>query len=129
MRKPNLPEPTEAELAIRDVLWDQGPTTVRAVHGERIDKRKTGFTTILKLLQLMHEKGLVRRDERSRSHVYQPRMGREQTQRPLVGDLRQRAFGGSARELVGQALVVGQVSKAELAEIGRLLKGRSNEKG
>jgi len=129
MRKPNLPKPTEAELAILNVLWDQGPTTVRAVHEELKDERKTGYTTILKLLQIMHEKGLVRRDERSRSHLYQPRMGREQTQRLLVGDLRQRAFGGSTCELVAQALAAGRVSKAELAEIGRLLKGRSNGKG
>lgn len=123
MRKRSLPKPTEAELAILNVLWDKGPTTVREVHEELKSERKTGYTTILKLLQIMYEKGLVRRDESSRSHIYHPRMGREQTQRLLVGDLLERAFGGSALSLVMQALSAKQASQEELAEISKLLKG------
>jgi predicted transcriptional regulator len=129
MRKPSLSKPTEAELAILNVLWDKGPTTVRAVHEALRRERKTGYTTTLKLLQIMYEKDLVRRDERARSHVYHPRVGREQTQRLLVGDLLERAFGGSVGSLVAQALSARRVSKAELAQIGRLLKGTKSGKG
>lgn len=128
MRKRSLPKPTEAELAILNVLWDKGPTTVREVHEELKSERKTGYTTILKLLQIMHEKDLVRRDESSRSHIYHPRMGREQTQRLLVGDLLDRAFGGSVCSLVAQALSAKRASRGELAEIGKLLKGMKTGK-
>ena len=122
MRKSSLPKPTEAELAILNVLWDKGPTTVRVVHEELKEERQTGYTTILKLMQIMHEKGLVLRDESARTHIYQPRKDREQTQRQLVGDLLERAFGGSALSLVMQALSTKRASQEELAEIGKLLR-------
>ena len=121
MAKPAKRRPTDAELAILRVLWDRGPSTVREVH-ERLSKsRSTGYTTTLKLLQIMTHKGLVRRDESRRSHVYHPSRTEEQTQRQLVGDLLDRAFGGSARKLVMQALSAKKVSAKELDQIRRIL--------
>lgn len=95
--------PTEAELAILNVLWDLGPSTVRQVH-EAMDDRDTGYTTILKLLQIMHRKGLVERDDSQRAHVYRPAQSKHETQQLLTRDLVQRAFDGSASQLVLQAL-------------------------
>lgn len=125
--KRELPKPTEAELAILNVLWDKGPSTVREVHDQLKAKRRTGYTTILKLLQIMHQKGLVLRDESTRSHVYHPRTGRQQTQRQLVGDLLERAFAGSASSLVMQALAGRRASVEELAEIRRLLAAMESD--
>ena len=112
-------KPTDAELAILRVLWSEGPSTVRQV----VDRlgRETGYTTTLKLLQIMTEKGLVVRDERSRTHVYEAASSEAQTQRTLVADLLKRAFGGSAAKLVMQALASQKTSPAELAEIKRFL--------
>src|SRR5918997_2908635 len=104
MKKNPVPRPTDAELAILRVLWDRGPSTVRQVHEVLLRERPTAYTTALKLLQIMTEKGLVRRDETDRTHVYHPRLTEEQTQRQLVRDLLDRAFGGSASKLVMQAL-------------------------
>ncbi|MBI2505963.1 MAG: BlaI/MecI/CopY family transcriptional regulator [Candidatus Latescibacteria bacterium] len=115
MRKRNLPKPTEAELAILNVLWQQGSATVRQVHEALKDERQTVYTTILKLMQIMHEKGLVIRDERTRTHVYQARLSAQQTQRQLVGDLLERAFGGSALRMVMQTLSAKKASPEELA--------------
>lgn len=118
------PRPTEAELAILQVLWSEGPSTVRAV-AESLNRERpsaAGYTTVLKLLQIMHEKGLVERDESERSHVYRPARPAEDTQRDLLRDLMDRAFGGSARELVLQALAAKPSSPEELAEIRRMLK-------
>jgi predicted transcriptional regulator len=112
--------PTEAELEILRVLWERGPSTVRDVH-EHLDRRPTGYTTVLKLLQIMTEKGLVRRDERERAHVYHARLPQVETQRQLVGDLLDRAFGGSAARLVMQALASKQTSREELARIRHFL--------
>ena len=121
MTEPNVPRPTDAELSILRVLWQRGPSTVREVRN-RLDRVKpTGYTTALKLLQIMTEKGLVQRDESQRSHVYQARLTEERTQRQLVGDLLDRAFGGSARNLVMQALSAKRASPEELAEIRELL--------
>lgn len=117
-----MPRPTEAELAILQVLWNDGPSTVRAVADALNRERPTGYTTVLKLLQIMHEKGLVERDESQRSHVYRPARPAEQTQRAMLRDLMDRAFGGSARELVLQALAAKPSSPEELAEIRRMLK-------
>jgi predicted transcriptional regulator len=112
-----LGRPTGAELQILGVLWDRGPSTVREVH-ERLSKsRDLGYTTVLKLLQIMAEKGLVRRDESQRAHVYAARIPAEQTQRQLVGDLLDRAFGGSAALLVQQALSSKRPSAQELSRI------------
>lgn len=123
-----LPRPTDAELAILRVLWARGPSTVRQVHDVLSRVRPTAYTTALKLLQIMTEKGLVRRDESDRSHVYHARMTEDQTQRQLVRDLLDRAFGGSASKLVMQALAARRASPEELSEIRRLLDGRSREK-
>lgn len=121
MKKSKFPRPTDAELAILRVLWRLGPATVRAVHDELSRAQETGYTTVLKTLQIMTEKGLVKRDERERSHVYEPTCPEQQVQKQLVGHLLERAFGGSAQKLVLQALSAKKSSPAELAEIRRLL--------
>src|SRR5688572_13998492 len=116
-----LPRPTDAELAILRVLWERGPSTVRHVHEALSGARETGYTTTLKLMQIMAEKGLVTRDESARTHVYHASASRDQTQRQLVSDLVARAFGGSAAALVMQALSSHPASDIELAEIQRLV--------
>jgi predicted transcriptional regulator len=115
------PRPTDAELAILRVLWQRGPSTVREVHSELAGERAIGYTTVLKLLQIMLEKRLVTRTEAGRAHVYQPRQSQEQAQRRLVTDLMERVFGGSARQLVLHALTAKRADPEELAEIRRLL--------
>ncbi|MDB5389095.1 MAG: Transcriptional repressor, BlaI/MecI family [Planctomycetaceae bacterium] len=121
MGKRDLPKPTDAELAILRVLWDRGPSTVRDVTDALQAERGTGYTTALKLLQIMIEKGLVVRDDSQRTHVYQAVAAAEETQRQLVGDLLERAFRGSAQQLVLQALSSKKASRAELAEIRKLI--------
>ena len=121
MAKPELPRPTDAELAILRVLWDRGPSTVREVTDALQAERGTGYTTALKLLQIMTDKGLVLRDDSQRTHVYQACAPAAQTQRQLVGDLLERAFGGSSQQLVLQALSSKRASRAELDEIRKLL--------
>ena len=118
------PRPTDAELAILRVLWERGASTVRQVHDVLGRERPTAYTTALKLLQIMTEKGLVRRDETDRTHVYHARLSEEQTQRQLVRDLVDRAFGGSASKLVMQALAAKRTSAEELVEIRKLIDGR-----
>jgi predicted transcriptional regulator len=117
-------KPTDAELAILRVLWELGPSTVRQVHDVLLRERPTAYTTALKLLQIMTEKGLVRRDETDRTHVYHARLSQEQTQRQLVRDLLDRAFGGSASKLVMQALAARRASPEELVEIRKLIEAR-----
>jgi predicted transcriptional regulator len=126
MSKPP-PRPTDGELSILRVLWRHGPSTVRQVHDVLARERATGYTTVLKILQIMTEKGLVRRDESDRSHVYETRLSEAQTQRQLVRDLLERAFGGSATGLVMQALAARRASPEELAEIRRLLDERERK--
>ena len=121
MSKKETPRPTDAELEILSVLWQRGPSTVREVHEALSRGRSTGYTTVLKLLQIMAEKGLVRRNEEQRAHVYEARFAQEQTQRQLVGDLLERAFDGSARKLVMQALATKKASSEELSQIRQLL--------
>jgi len=121
MKKSNLPRPTDSELAILRVLWRVGPATVRAVHDELSGTQDTGYTTVLKLMQIMTEKGLVQRDESERSHVYEPACSEQEVQRQLVGHLLDRAFGGSAQQLVMQALATKKASPEELKEIRKLL--------
>ena len=120
MTKP-LPRPTDAELAILRVLWERGPSTVRHVHESLSEARETGYTTTLKLMQIMAEKGLLTRDESQRTHVYSVRLTQDQTQRQLVSDLMNRAFGGSAAALVMQALNAQAATPEELAEIQQLI--------
>ena len=119
-----LPRPTDAELAILRVLWERGPSTVRQVHDVLSRERPTAYTTALKLLQIMTDKGLVRRDETDRTHIYHSRLTEEQTQRQLVRDLLDRAFGGSAAKLVMQALAARRATPDELVEIRKLIETR-----
>jgi BlaI family penicillinase repressor len=124
MSKTPVPRPTDGELSILRVLWERGPSTVRQVHEVLSRERPTAYTTALKLLQIMTDKGLVRRDETDRSHVYHARLTEDQTQRQLVRDVLDRAFGGSSSKLVMQALATRRASAEELSEIRRLLDVR-----
>ncbi|MGE5246046.1 MAG: BlaI/MecI/CopY family transcriptional regulator [Betaproteobacteria bacterium] len=119
-------KPTDAELAILRVLWARGPSTVRQV-AEALGK-DTGYTTALKLLQIMTEKRLVRRNESARTHVYEAAVSEDLTQRQLVTDLLDRAFGGSAAKLVLQALSTSPASPEELAAIKKLLDSQGETK-
>ena len=123
------PRPTQSELEILAVLWDEGPSTVREVQQALDARRPTGYTTVLKLLQIMTEKGLVRRDERERAHRYAPKLPREKTEQQIVGDLLDRAFGGSSSRLVMRALSSRRASPAELERIRQLLNEIEGEKG
>jgi predicted transcriptional regulator len=120
-RRPKTPRPTEAELEILRVLWQRGPSTVREVQEALNAERPTGYTTVLKLMQIMTEKRLLLRDERRPAHVYRPRVPAEKTQQQLVTDLLDRAFEGSADKLVMHALSAKPVSQQELAQIRALL--------
>lgn len=117
----NLPLPTDAELEILDVLWERGPSTVRDVLDRVGPLRDVGYTTVLKLLQIMLSKGLVTRDEADRSHVYRATMDRAATEERLVGDLAQKVFGGSLERLALRALSGGPLDPAEVEELRRLL--------
>ncbi|MBM3882739.1 MAG: BlaI/MecI/CopY family transcriptional regulator [Verrucomicrobia bacterium] len=119
--KPPLPKPTEAELGILRVLWRRGRATVREVTDVLNRAQPTGYTTVLKFLQIMTDKGLVQREELGRAHLYQPTLSEEQTQGQLVRDLLDRAFAGSAAKLVQRALSATPASAAELAQIKRLV--------
>jgi len=116
------PKPTDAELAILGVLWEHGPCTVRRVHEALVETRETGYTTTLKLMQIMADKGLVSRNESARTHIYAPVVTEEQTQRQLVKDLMDRAFGGSAKALVLRALSAEDTTAEELREIRKLIE-------
>ena len=115
------PRPTDSELSILRVLWDRGASTVREVQEVLNAERPTGYTTVLKLMQIMTDKGLLVRDESQRTHVYRPRVPAEKTRQQLVSDLLERAFEGSADQLVLHALSAKQVSPEELAQIRQLL--------
>jgi predicted transcriptional regulator len=120
MEKP--PKPTDAELAILGVLWQRGPSTVRQVHDALNAIKKTGYTTVLKFMQIMTGKGLVSRDETPYAHVYQARLPQKQAQRTLVTELLDRAFEGSMSGLVMQALSARKATPEELSEIRKILK-------
>lgn len=115
------PKPTDAELAILRVLWNRGPSTVRQVMEELSKVRPTGYTTVLKFLQIMTEKGLVTRDATNRTHVYRPRLTSERTKHQVVRDVLDKVFGGSSAELVAQTLAAGMASAEELRDIRKLL--------
>jgi BlaI family transcriptional regulator, penicillinase repressor len=115
------PRPTDAELEILTVLWSRGPSTVREVHETILQWKPAQYTTVLKVLQIMTEKGLAKREEQGRAHLYRASRRREWTQQQLAGDLLQRAFAGSAKSLMVGALSARKASKAELAEMRRLL--------
>ncbi len=115
------PRPTDSELDILTVLWSRGPLTVREVHEVIALRKPTQYTTVLKTLQIMAEKNLVRRNEEQRAHIYEAARSREWTQQQLAGDLLQRAFNGSASNLLMGALSARKATKGELAEMRRLL--------
>ncbi|MGC0771713.1 MAG: BlaI/MecI/CopY family transcriptional regulator [Candidatus Acidiferrum sp.] len=116
-----LPRPTNAELEILTVLWSIGPSTVRSVYDVIRRRRPAQYSTVLKFMQIMAEKGLVRRDEKERAHIYEAAKPREWTQRQLAGDLLERAFSGSAKELLIGALSARMATKKELSELRELL--------
>jgi BlaI family transcriptional regulator, penicillinase repressor len=115
------PRPTDAELELLTILWSRGPSTVREVYETVTARKPAQYTTVLKLMQIMADKGLVRRNEKQRAHVYEAAQSREWTQQRLAGDLLRRAFDGSARSLMMGALSAGKTTREELAELRRLL--------
>ena len=119
--------PTDRELAILRILWDNGPSTVREVNETMNEDEDTGYTTTLKLMQIMTDKGLLRRDDSQFKHVYQPALTEEKAQKQLVGDLLDKAFSGSAEKLVMRALSAKKVSAKELARIKILLNNIEGE--
>jgi len=121
MARSKSSRPTDRELTILRILWDNGLSTVRQVNETMNEDEDTGYTTTLKLMQIMTEKGLVVRDESGRQHVYRPAATEEKTQKQLVGDLLERAFSGSAEKLVMRALSAKKVSAKELTRIKKLL--------
>ncbi len=114
-------KPTESELEILQVLWDRNNATVREVHEEMSKTKDCGYTTTLKLMQIMFEKGLVKRDDSNKTHIYQPNVSKDKTQKQLVGKMVNSLFGGSASQMVMQALGSQTTSKEELDEIQKLL--------
>ena len=128
MTRTTLPRPTDSELAILRVIWRIGPATVREIHDEMESSSQVGYTTVLKLLQIMAEKGLVTRDESQRAHIYAAAAPAESTQQQLVGDLVERAFGGSALSLVMSALADRRADSRELAEVRELLERMEKER-
>ena len=121
MNQEPLQKPTASELEILRVLWARGPSTVREVYQELRERKSLGYTTVLKLLQIMTAKGSVRRNEEQRAHVYQACQPATETKRQLVGDVLQRVFEGSASELMLHALEGRRTSQKELDELRRLL--------
>lgn len=114
-------KPTESELEILQVLWERSNATVREVHEEMSKTKECGYTTTLKLMQIMFEKGLVKRDDSNKTHIYQPNISKDKTQKQLVGKMVTNLFGGSTSQLVMQALGSQTTSKEELDEIQKLL--------
>lgn len=121
MRSRELQKPTVSELEILRVLWTRGPSTVREVYEALNEKKPLGYTTVLKLLQIMTAKGTVRRNENQRAHVYQARQPAEHTKRQLAGDVLQRVFEGSASQLMMHALAGRRASREEVEELRRLI--------
>ena len=129
-RRPSPPpRPTDAELNILRALWRLGAATVRQVQAALGGEEATGYTTVLKFLQIMTEKGLVERDESTRTHMYRPKLSEQSTQRQLLRDLVGRAFGGSVQKLVVQALSTERSSVQELRELRRLITQIEKNKG
>lgn len=122
MPRPTSSQPTEVELQILEVLWERGPSTVREVHVVLAETRDTGYSTTLKMMQVMLEKGLLRRDDKVRPQRYRAAKTQSRTQVQMLDDLTQRAFQGSARRLVMSMVSAGRLSADELAEIQRLIE-------
>ncbi|HEX6915598.1 MAG TPA: BlaI/MecI/CopY family transcriptional regulator [Chitinophagaceae bacterium] len=120
-------KPTESELEILQVLWEKGQATVRTVHEELSSVKDSGYTTTLKLMQIMFEKGLVKRDDSSKTHIYHANVSRESTQQQLVGKMVNTLFGGSSAQLAMQALGSANPSKDELDELQKILDNLKNK--
>ena len=121
MREATPQKPTAAELQILQVIWDRGPSTVREVHEALREEKALGYTTVLKLMQIMTTKGLVRRNEDQRAHVYEAQQPAEKTKRQLAADMLERVFDGSARELMLHALAAQRSTRQEIEELRNLL--------
>ncbi len=121
MARSKTPRPTDRELTILRILWDNGPSTVRQVNEAMNEDSETGYTTTLKLMQIMTEKGLVLRDKSQFKHVFKPALSEEKAQNQLVGDLLERAFSGSAEKLVMRALSAKKISASERESIRKML--------
>jgi predicted transcriptional regulator len=119
-------KPTESELEILRVLWAKTTASVREVHEELAKHKEAGYTTTLKLMQIMHEKGLVKRDDSIKTHIYQAIVSREKTQKQMLGKMIDTLFGGSPTELVMQALGNHKASAGELEEIQKLINNLKN---
>jgi len=123
------PRPSDFELAILRVLWRRGPATVRQIHEDLLQERQQGYTTVLKTMQIMLEKGLLERDDSDKSHVYRPALAEQETQAGMLRDMLAKVFGGSTRKLVMAALKESPMSAAEEAELKALLEaGRRKRK-
>ncbi len=122
-----MSKPTEAELEILSLLWEMKEASVRQIHERLAETKDTGYTTTLKIMQIMHTKGMVARDEESRTHIYRPLVKQGETQKSLVKNLMATAFGGSAKSLVMQALGQENPSKEEIDEIRAFLDNLENE--
>jgi BlaI family transcriptional regulator, penicillinase repressor len=121
MKDPSPQKPTVAELQILQVLWERGPSTVREVQEALQEEKALGYTTVLKLMQIMTAKGLVRRDENQRAHVYEAQQPAEKTKRQFAADMLQRVFDGSARDLMLHALAAQRSTRQEIEELRSLL--------
>ena len=128
MKEKSVPKPTESELEILQVLWKHGPCTVRFVNDRLNEKKKVGYTTTLKIMQLMLEKKILKRDEKKRSHLYRPAVKEKETQRLLLDRFLQTAFGGSAMTMVMQALGNHKTSKEEITQIRKFLDNLKKKK-
>jgi predicted transcriptional regulator len=117
-----LPRPSEGELELLRILWEQGPSTVRDLHEEIANRRNVGYTSVLKLLQIMTEKGLVEREESGKAHIYHPAASQHETQDQLVRDMSERLFAGSAAQLAMRALAMEPVNDEELEELRDLIE-------
>lgn len=120
-------KPTESELEILQILWQKGTASVREVHEELAKTKEAGYTTTLKLMQIMHEKGLVKRDDSIKTHIYQPAVSREKTQKHLLSKMITTVFGGDTTQLVIQALGNHKASAEELEEIQKMIENLKNQ--
>ncbi len=126
-KQANLPKPTEVELELLRVLWGRGTATVREVHEEIAQERALGYTSVLKMLQIMTEKGLVQREESGKAHLYRATVSQEETQSQMLRDLSDRLFSGSAAQLAMHALSMQPASAQELDEVRKLLAQRNGK--
>jgi BlaI family transcriptional regulator, penicillinase repressor len=128
MKQPTLPKPTEAELELLRVLWSKNSATVREIHEEIAHERALGYTSVLKILQIMTEKGLVQREESGKAHVYRATVSQQETQSQMLRDLSDRLFSGSATQLAMHALSMQPASAQELEEVRKVLVERSGKR-